>query len=313
MNPIKTSARDFFLHLGVIVTLYVSAVSLLRLLFEIINISFPDQLAYQYYGNPYSTGIRMAIASLLIMFPLYLILTWLLNRDYARVPEKRELWIRKWLIYITLFVAGLTLAIDLIILIHYFLGGEITTRFALKVLAVLMVAIGIFTYYLFDVRRSTGVSTGARRSSAVAAIIVVLASMVAGFMIMGSPFTVRLIRLDEQKVNDLTNIQWQIIRHWQSKGTLPNNLSELTDSISGTVTPVDAQTGAAYEYRVIANQQFELCATFNRPNSTKLSNSTTRPIDKMSPDGENWQHGAGRTCFARTIDPELYPVTPRKV
>ncbi len=313
MNPIKTSARDFFLHLGVIVTLYVSAVSLLRLLFEIINISFPDQLAYQYYGNPYSTGIRMAIASLLIMFPLYLILTWLLNRDYARVPEKRELWIRKWLIYITLFVAGLTLAIDLIVLLHYFLGGEITTRFALKVLAVLMVAIGIFTYYLFDVRRPAGVSAKARRSSAVAAIVVVLASIITGFMIMGSPFTVRLIRLDEQKVNDLTNIQWQIIRHWQSKGTLPNNLGELSDSISGTVTPVDAQTGAAYEYRALAAEQFELCATFNRPNSTKLANSNTRPIERMSPDSENWQHGAGRSCFTRTIDPELYPVTPRKV
>jgi len=87
----KTSPKDFFLHLGVIVSLYISTISIITLLFKIIDESFVDPLKY---SDPYSTGISLAIASLFVIFPLFVFISWVLHKDEAKYPEKRELGIR---------------------------------------------------------------------------------------------------------------------------------------------------------------------------------------------------------------------------
>ena len=46
----KTSPRDFFLHLLAIITLYLSAVALATLLFQYINLAFPDQLENGFFA-----------------------------------------------------------------------------------------------------------------------------------------------------------------------------------------------------------------------------------------------------------------------
>ncbi len=303
----KTTPKDFFLHLGVIVALFVSTISLLTLLFRIINISFPDQLEY-YFSDPYSAGIRWSIASLLIVFPLYVLLSWLLNRNYVQDPAKRDLWIRKWLIYITLFVAGVTLVINLITLINYFLGGEITTRFILKVLAVLIIAMAVFGYYLYDVRRNE-TNSRLNKIMAISSLVVIIASIVGGFVIMGSPQTVRLMRFDERKINDLQNIQWQIVNYWQQKHSLPLALTDLSDPISNYQIPLDPQTGVAYDYRVLGPEEFELCADFNLANRDNTAPAIMRPT-QLGDVQQNWEHETGYTCFTRTIDQERYPLIP---
>jgi hypothetical protein len=80
--------------------------------------------------------MRWAIASLVIVFPVYVWVTHRLNNDLEVNPEKRGLWIRKWLMYLTLALASVALVIDLIALVNEFLSGEFTTTFLLKVLAV---------------------------------------------------------------------------------------------------------------------------------------------------------------------------------
>lgn len=152
----KTSPRDFFLHVLAIVTLYIVAGSFLALLFQYINVYFPDKLdpnGYIAVSAAYST-IRWSIASLIIVYPLYLWVSWFLEKGYQRFPEKRQARIRKWLVYFTLFAAAIAIMVDLITLIFQFLGGDLTTRFALKVFSVLLVAGIVFGYYLWDVRRN---------------------------------------------------------------------------------------------------------------------------------------------------------------
>ena len=53
-------------------TLYWSAGALIALLFRIIDTVFKDRL--DYYLDPYSSGIRFALASLIVVFPLSLFL-----------------------------------------------------------------------------------------------------------------------------------------------------------------------------------------------------------------------------------------------
>lgn len=304
----KTTPKDFFLNLGVIAALYVSVASVINLLFEVINRSFPDPL--QMYVDPYSSAIRWTIASLFIIFPLYILFSWILHRDMTRNPEKRELSVRKWLIFLTLFVAGVVIAVDLIVLINTFLGGEITTRFILKVIAVLAVVGAIFGYYLSDIHGKLASGMG-RTYFAWGSGIFVIASIVVGFIVMGSPQTQRLLRLDETRINHLSQIQSQVVNYWQQKEKLPGTLDELKDPISAFVLWVDPVTGASYEYVPTGKLSFDLCATFDL---ASLERGASVPKEVYyngygNVMNENWQHEKGRFCFSRTIDPELYPPT----
>ncbi len=306
----KTTPKDFFLNLGAIVALYVSVISILNLLFEVINRAFPDPL--QMYVDPYSSTIRWTIASLFIIFPLYILFSWILNRDIEKIPEKRELSVRKWLIFLTLFVASAVIAVDLIVLINTFLGGEITARFILKVLAVLVVVGVIFGYYLSDVH---GKFTGGmgRKYFTWGSALFVVASIIVGFMVMGSPATQRLVRLDDQRVQALSSIQWQIVNYWQQKEKLPETLDQLHDPIGGFIVPTDPVTGESYGYETTGKNLFKLCATFGASNQNVETSNTMPRIAPVPTKGygngidENWQHGIGKVCFDRTIDPELYP------
>jgi len=137
--------------------------------------------------------------------------------------------------------------------------------------------------------------------------LVVFASVFAAFLTIGSPTKQRKLNFDSDRVNDLQTIQSQIVNYWQQKNTLPANLGELTDSISGFTAPKDPENNTDYEYFVKSNLSFQLCANFNLPS---LSNQ--KAIPQIYPSSDNWDHTAGRACFDRTIDPELYKsVSPR--
>jgi hypothetical protein len=127
-----------------------------------------------------------------------------------------------------------------------------------------------------------------------------------------------LVQYDQQKISDLQNIQYQIVNYWQRKEILPAKLSDLEDTISGFKVPVDPQTGEKtyirinYEYNIkdATTLSFELCTTFNKDsNFGSKSDIPAIPLSYYSGNGinENWQHSAGRYCFERTIDKQLYP------
>ncbi|MEK7069521.1 MAG: DUF5671 domain-containing protein [Patescibacteria group bacterium] len=315
-NKIKTTPRDFFVFIGSMATLYASAVSLLNLLFEIINASFPDALSYSY--DSFSSGMRWSIATLVIVFPLYIFLSWFINKDLTANPLKRNIWVRRWFTYLTLFVAGVAIITDLIMLINTFLGGEITARFAFKVLAVFIVAGLAFAYYLYDLKREVGQKTGKIKLVAWVVSFGVLASIVGGFFIMGSPAVLRMKKFDERRVGDLQNIQYQIVNFYQRKGDLPTNIEDVKDPLSGFGNiPNDPETNVSYDYKKIGKLEFELCAIFgldnNNNNNSNVSgkNAISKPV-RYDTFGvfvnENWQHKAGKQCFERKIDPELYPI-----
>jgi hypothetical protein len=144
------SAREAFIYLLLFVCLYISAYNFGSLLFSFINTWFPDAVQ-GYYGD--NSGMRFSIASLIVAFPLYLWLSSLTQKAIAKDKEKRGSKIRKWLTYITLFVAASVIIGDTIALLFSLLGGELTLRFTLKVLVIMFIAGLIFGYYLWDLRK----------------------------------------------------------------------------------------------------------------------------------------------------------------
>src|SRR3989344_6012581 len=100
-GPRRNTPRDVFLHLLGMVTLYWTAVSVITLCWQYVNYFFPDLLNYGYSA---AGSIRFAIASLIIVFLVFVLTSWFLNKISAKESAVRESKIRKWLIYLTLFI-----------------------------------------------------------------------------------------------------------------------------------------------------------------------------------------------------------------
>ncbi|MBM5790122.1 hypothetical protein FJZ23_03505, partial [Candidatus Parcubacteria bacterium] len=262
--PIKSSvAKDVFAYLFVFVMLYIGVIHFIRLLWNVIGALFPDAASFGWW-DPYD-NMRDSIASLIIVWPAFLLMSRSLARDLECHPEKADLWVRRWLTYLTVFVAAMTVIVDLIILVNSFLGGELTTRFVLKMLTVLLVALAVFGYEFWELKRKPEDGKKEQRRMAAGSVVLVLLAIFAGFYFVGTPKTARQYKLDNQRVTDLQSLQSQAIYYWNQKGSLPENLEALRDPITGFVLPLDPETEQPYGYDVKGELTFELCATFARP------------------------------------------------
>lgn len=146
------SARDAFLYLVLFSTLYASAFHVGSLLFDLITIAIPDPLVDPRSAEYVRAGMRWSVATLVGAFPVFLYVSWLVNRETEGDPAKRQSKVRRWLTYSTLFVAACVLMGDVIVLVYNLLGGELTLRFALKAAVAALIAGGVFGVYLRDLR-----------------------------------------------------------------------------------------------------------------------------------------------------------------
>ena len=145
------SAREAFVYLLLFSTMYVVAFQFGSLLFDFINQAFPDPA-----DNPDERfrrdSIRFSVSSLIVALPVFLYMSRLTNRETALDATKRTSPVRRWLTYLTLFSAACVLIGDVTTLIYSLLGGELTTRFVLKVLVVAAIAGTVLWFYVSDLR-----------------------------------------------------------------------------------------------------------------------------------------------------------------
>ncbi len=303
--PPPSSSKISFLWVGAMIALYISAVSLLSLLFTYLNYLFPDALLSPYATDPYLSGVSYQMASLIVFFPLFVFLMRFVHKGMTHDPFYGTARVRYRMLYFTLFVAGATIAGDLVVLLMHFFNGDITVRFGLKVLTVFAVAGLGFLYFFAELRRYWQVHSRRSRVLGWGSLATVALIVGVGFLIIGTPWQMRLYRYDAQKVSDLRNISQQITYYWNSSHSLPATLSELSAK-SPYPIPRDPQTDNSYSYRPTGSHTFELCADFNAP--TPRSGRTPIPPPPVPVSGGvyegggvSWVHGAGKVCFSRTV------------
>lgn len=301
----KSTARDVFSYLLLIIMFIVGVVSFLTLLFQYINIQFPDQLDY-WWREGALAAIRGSISALVVSWPVVIFMSMFIGKEMRADEGKQNIWIRKWLLHLMLFVSSLAIIIDLITLINTYLDGEITVRFGLKVLAVLFVAVATFWYYLWELRRDPSKMTKVTIWAAVGSSAVIVAAIIASMFVIGSPAKQRDVRFDQNRISDLQTIQSSLIDYWRDKEVLPETLEALEDDIIGYRNPTDPESGEVYEYSVTGELSFQLCATF----ATKSESNEGSPMmvyydfGYMGGNFDVWSHEADRVCFDRTIDPD---------
>jgi hypothetical protein len=309
MEKPRTTPKDFFMWFGAMLSLYWATIAFVFLVFNYIDYTFPNPLSYL-PNNPYDSGIGFQMASIVVFLPIYMILSWLIRRDIAIDSSRKEVWVRRWALILTLFIAGVTMAGDLVTLLATFFGGnELTTAFLLKVLLLLMVAAIAFMHFIADYRGYWERQPRYRQRVCWSVGIMAIAALATGFLLFGAPSAAREYRFDEQRVNDLQSIQSEVTYYYQQKRVLPASLSDLNSPTLGYAVPNDPKTRAPYEYRKTGDVSFELCTTFERSAFGQYGASMSAP-GPYGRSQDSWQHDMGHTCFLRTVDPAFYPPGP---
>ena len=121
------------------------------------------------------------------------------------------------------------------------------------------------------------------------ASLVVLAAIVAGVVMLGSPSEERARRVDRRLVENLRDIKVTVDYYYAENGRLPASLHELAKEPVIRISK-DAVPGGVYRYRVLGAEDFELCGTFERASERQEGSGV-----------DVWQHPAGEHCFALKV------------
>ncbi|MFA6422247.1 MAG: DUF5671 domain-containing protein [Candidatus Buchananbacteria bacterium] len=289
-------ALDAFLNLFVLISLGWLSFSVGQLVFGIINKAFKNNTFSGYgYDLSIQSGLRMGIASAIILLPVFLIIINVLHHQYKKGTLSHGSGINRWLTYLMLLVSALTVIGSLVALLVNFLNGEYTVNIVLKIITVLVIALLIFGYFGYDLRRKEY----AKRSmlSIIALILVlvfVIGSIAGAFFFMDSPKTSKLKRFDMTRSSDLSSLNGYIASKYMENKKLPDiNDSQVTSF-------KDPETQKPYEYKVIDDKQYELCANF----------AFAVTDTEKYPGSEDWfNHLAGYQCFTKkALDSNLNPV-----
>ncbi len=297
-KQVRSTARDVFFYLLMIVTLYISVISFITMLFQFVNILLPSP--FEYFDGIYG-ALRVATAALFVSWPIYLFVSHSTEKDIAEAPEKLRLGIRRWLLYLTLFITAIVIIVDLIVLINEFMGGDFTIRFFLKTLSILLVAGAVFGYYLKALKDESK-ERGYLKVIAIIASVFAYAAIIGAFIAVGGPTKQRGLKFDTERVGDLTSIQYQLTQYYQEKEVLPEALTDMTTGVTDYLPPTDPETDQVYTYRKTGDLSFSLCANFAYEQTSAQNNRGYYPGGVQ----DDWVHPAGEHCFERTIDPDFY-------
>ena len=277
----KSTPKDVFLYLGLMLTLYVGLSSLTAILFQYIDM-WVGEIGSGYYGLD---TLRWLVAVQTVVFPTFVVVSWLIRKDLSRNAQNEELRVRKWFLYLTLFLAVAITLGDLISLIYHFLDGDFATQFLLKSLTVLVLGLLVCDYYLLDLKSKL---VGKAKFFATLASVIVLASVGTGFYLVGSPVYQRNKKADEKLTLDLQTLERDVLRYKTDKGSLPVKIEDLKET---SYLDLSDPTIKSFEYRVLSPTKFELCANFK---------TATSKDDRLK--GYGFDHEAGRFCFTRTAN-----------
>jgi len=175
----------------------------------------------------------------------------------------------------------------------------------LKALTILLIVSWVFVYYWLELRSPNSLSgSKVPKSMAFGTIAIILISFVGAFFIVDSPTLARTKAYDRTRTDDLQQIKYAIDEYYREFDKLPESLTELR-SYRAYIKINDPKAEISYEYKIIDDTSYELCADF------ETSNKDEESIDKYG--YQEFLHEAGNNCFTRKIsqlEKEIFPAQP---
>ena len=141
------SARDAFYYLLNFITLGFWTVALGQIFYRLIAVWIPDPAADKYYGS-LRDDIAWQAATVIVAFPVFAYVHSLIERELRNRTDLYYSGIRRWLTYLALVIAAIVLLCDAAWVIEALIRGELTLRFILDSVVLLVLGGGVFLYYL---------------------------------------------------------------------------------------------------------------------------------------------------------------------
>jgi len=248
------------------------------------------------------------MAALIVAYPLYYVVVRIWFKRFREDEAKTESKLTKWLTYLVLLAASVTIVGDLIAILFTFFRGEITVRFFLKALTIFVIAGMVSGFYFLERKKVQYRQDIPRRTFQLFGYVltgIVLVGILLGFFAAGSPSLERMRTFDEQRASDLQNLTRCVSDYTQQFSRLPDTLDDLeTSTIFSYCSVNDPQTGEKYAYRVttplhlsdtsLLEGEVELCANF--------ALATTGDTGYSYPINDKWLlHDAGRSCDREAV------------
>lgn len=155
-----SSPRVTLYNLIYFISLFSMVFCTVAILFSFLDYNLPDgqgQKGGLFYSSYRMNGefaleeIRGYLATLIVSAPLFLFmhrLTEKVTRDLRQgIPP-----IRLWFISTTMFIGYITLFCNAVAFVNYFLSGELSVRFVIKVVILTVTVLGISQYYRLEMR-----------------------------------------------------------------------------------------------------------------------------------------------------------------
>jgi len=291
----NNAAKFAFFYMLSLVALIFMALSAGMIIFQIINKHIVDVIN-QYRGHYSPEALKFAISALIISAPIFYLTIKQIYKNLFSGALNRDSGIRKWLTYFILFVSSVVMLGWLIATVNSFLDGELTTKFILKAITAIGIAAAIFTFYLYDIKRSEVLGRKDRviQIYFYGSLVVVIAVFIASLFVVESPTETRNRKLDNAILNDFDSLDMAIEEYYGDNGKLPNSLEIIKDEFTyiSDEDSEDPETKKEYEYRIVAENKYELCAFFRSSNKDSEDN-------RYGYNKERWPHGAGYECLGQ--------------
>jgi hypothetical protein len=242
----------FYYFLSLISLIFL-AVSSALIIFEIIDRSVIDALSNNFTNQ---NTLRFGISAILISAPIFFLSVNLINKGLRRGEIEKDSSLRNWLTYFILFVSAVIILGSLIGIINSFLSGEITLKFVLQMITVVVISALVFSFYLYDIKRED--VSGEDRTIKIffiSTLSLVLAIFISSWFFVESPKVARDRKADNQMMQNISIIESYVNDYYEENETLPENLENL-DSVRY------AESVEGVEYNRLGGKEFELCADF---------------------------------------------------
>lgn len=306
---ISATARELFLYLMLFSSLHVSIVALGTILYQLINLAFPDPADFYGYGYSAMLGgveskLRSGLASLVIFLPAYLLIDHKIEQLKRSDPGQGGSGVRRKLTYLTLYLTILILMFDASSLVSFWLSGELDKRVMFKCLVIAVLGAWVLGRYLGEMSADEHFGTGQspRRRLIALAVLVIgsLAAMTGAILNIDSPGEERRRQADEAREMALGQIDASIMTYYRAYQKLPESLEEVS-RFQHLKFPRDPETGKPYQYRRKDELSYELCASFREARTTRDLIAETNPYNVSYASPAFLEHPKGEHCFALEV------------
>ncbi len=298
----SNTAKYTFLYLISLLSLIFTVIAVGNVIFQLINKHIVD-VVHAYRSTYSADALKFAISSLLIAAPVYYYSAANINKSLFSGKLEKDAAVRRWLTYLIIFVCGVVVVGWLIAIVYSILDGDLTLKFSLKTLTVLIIAAIVGSYYYRDIKKEKiqDIKDPIIRKYFYSTLCIVVIVFLSGILFVESPHETRLRKIDQLTISKLDNIDRAINDYFEDNEQLPDYLEELhkevvylhSDGIEGVIN------GEVFEYRVLEEQKYRICADFNL---------ATEEINKDMPKEyyeERWKHKAGKECFIKKINKNI--------